>query len=127
MARHLLLAVALFLIVLGEGCAREPEQLTARDRYWSREVREFLSSPRSLDDLHSWLREHQVYYTFDDSNVVNGHWVAGLETIYPDTLFCEFWRFTLDVTVDEAREIAGYSLARVGACWYDANRVVPIA
>lgn len=126
MQRHLLLAFALCVIVLGEGCAREPEQLTARDRYWSREVREFLSSPRSLDDLHSWLREHQVYYTFDDTDVVNGHWVAGLETIYPDTLLCEFWRFTLDVTVDEARKIAAYSLARIGACWYDANRVVPI-
>ena len=120
------IAIALLLIAV-VACDSAPQDVATRSSYWSRELRDFLASPRTLDDLHSWLRARNVFYTFDPSDVVNGHWVVGLETLPVDTLSCEFWRITLDVTVTDAQDIEGYSLKRVGTCWFDASYVVPVA
>src|SRR5262245_48968962 len=119
-------AVALLLIAVA-ACDRAPQEVATRSSYWSGEVRGFLASPRTLDDLHFWLRAHNVFYTFDESDLVNGHWVVGLETLPVDTLSCEFWRITLDVTVNDGHKIEGYSLKRIGTCWFDASYVVPVA
>lgn len=116
------LGPVLVLIVIG-GCAGNSRELAARDAYWSGEVRDFFSSPHSLDDLHAWLRWHDVYYTFDDSNIVNGHWAVEVETVYSDWSSCEFWHVTLDVMVSGAKEITGYSLKRLGTCWYGEHVV----
>lgn len=76
----------------------------------------FFQAPRSMDDLHSWLLEKQVYYTFDEDEILNGHWSKGLETIYANGIVCESWTIRLNVTVNDKSEILTHTVDKTGVC-----------
>ena len=87
-----------------------------RNEYWSSEIDFFFAHDRSLDELHSWLRNHNVYYTFEDSDIVDGKWRVGLEQIQLDGIVCEKWAFYLEVAVDDSREVQSHLLEQMGVC-----------
>jgi hypothetical protein len=62
-----ILIIAAFLV----GCGPIPE-LEERVEYWSLETATFLRGTVTIDDIHPWLRERGVIYTFD----VGRHLVA---------------------------------------------------
>jgi hypothetical protein len=43
-----------------------------REAYWASELGEFFVNERNLSELHPWLREHDVYYTIQESDIVDG-------------------------------------------------------
>lgn len=69
-----------------------------------------------MADLHSWLREKQVYYTFEDSETEDGQWVKGVEKIYVDGLACESWTIQLTVTVNDEDKILAHKVDKAGTC-----------
>jgi hypothetical protein len=107
------LAVVLAL----SGCGPVPEVET-RLGHWRREVDLFFAQARTMDDLHRWLRARDVIYTFEDRDIVDGHWAMTLEKIYPDTIRCDWVDIKMSVSVDDLRRIQGHSLEKYGACWW---------
>ena len=108
------LAIAILLFSLS-SCGGEAE-VSEREEYWSKSVASFFGSKRTLDELHGWLRENGRYYTFDESEVTDGHWTIVLETIYVDTFFCEAWMISLDTSIDQTGVIRDYAISKHGRC-----------
>lgn len=109
--RHLLLAITILLVGCGSYSAVEP-----REKFWTNELSVFFEEERTLTQLHSWLREHDVYYVFDPSEVVDGAWRVELERVLLNEVVCESWFFYLDVAVEEAGRIESHSLEQMGVC-----------
>lgn len=107
-------ACAVLLTIL-IGCGGN-NNVDEREVYWTDELARFFETERNLSDLHPWLRMHDVYYTFDDSDIVDEVWRVQLEWILLDELVCESWFFFLDVTVDKSNQIKEYSLEQQGIC-----------
>ena len=112
-ARFRALAIALVL----SGCGPLPEVET-RFAYWSRETDLLFDEARTLDDLHGWLRAHNILYTFEDTDVVDGEWAMTLEKIYPDTARCDWVDIQLSVTVDNSQQVQSHTLSQKRACWW---------
>jgi hypothetical protein len=88
-----------------------------REQYWKREAAAFFEVDKDMGELHSWLRSHDIYYTFEDSEIFNGQWTKGLETIHTDSFVCDPWEILLAVEVNESKEIVEYRVSRLGTCW----------
>jgi hypothetical protein len=97
------------------GCGGNGE-VERREEHWKTEADSFFRSPRNMGDLHSWLRERQVFYTFEKEEVVDGVWAKVLERIYVDGFVCESQVVLLTVTVSDAGEILTYSVSKGGTC-----------
>ena len=78
----------------------------------------FIRGRVTLDDLHTWLREHQVFYTFEDSDIADGNWRMTVETVYPEGLRCEFVNIVLHVQLDESQVIQSFYYDFEDACWW---------
>ena len=107
-------AVALVLLTL-TACSGE-DKAAEKERAWVEATRTFFSQPRTLDDLHGWLRSKNVYYTFDATDVKNGMWKVGVEQVYVDTLFCEAWNIYLTVQVAPSGAIKDHAVTKAGRC-----------
>jgi len=107
----------LVVVLVLSGCGPIPEVET-RFAYWSGETDLFFEKARTLDDLHGWLRAHGIFYTFEDSDVIDGKWAMTLETVYPDTVRCEFVNIQVSVTVDDLQRVRTHSLSQDRACWW---------
>ena len=107
--------VLLFVLVAIAGCSKNQE-VEEREVYWKEEADRFFQSPRDMADLHSWLREKQVYYTFEDSEIADGQWAKGVEEIYVDGIVCESWTILLTVTVGDGGEILAHKVHKAGTC-----------
>lgn len=106
----------LLLVLLAiSGCARYGE-VSEREEYWKAEAESFFQSPRNMNDLHSWLRERQVFYTYEDHEIVDGEWAQVLEKIYVDGIVCESWAILLRVTVGGEGEVLTHSVRSSGTC-----------
>ena len=70
-----------------------------------------------MDELHSWLRSHDIYYTFENSELLDGRWTIGLETIHTDSFVCDPWKILLTVQVNNTDEIVDHNVHRLGMCW----------
>ena len=112
MARFKILAVVLVL----SGCGPLPE-VDTRFAYWSRETDLFFEEPRTIDDVHGWLRVRNIVYTFEDTDIVNGEWAMTLEKIYPETIR-ESVDIRLSVAVDDLHKVQRHSLGQNRACWW---------
>ena len=105
-----------FLLLLLAGCGPNTE-VAEREEYWKAEAASFFEVERELSELHSWLREHEVYYTFEESEIIDGNWTKGLEKIYDDSSICDPWTILLTVSLVDSGEILEYSISRLGTCW----------
>lgn len=103
-----LLIIAVFLV----GCGPIPE-LEERVEYWSLETSELLRGTVTIDDIHPWLRERGVIYTFGSDDVVDRTWTVALEKLYPNTFRCEWVDIVLVVESDD--------LDRVRSSYIDLN------
>ena len=103
------------MLVAITGCNKNHE-VEEREVYWKAEAEQFFQSPRDMADLHSWLREKQVFYTFEDSDIAGGQWVKGVEKIYVDGFVCESWTILLTVTVNNDSEILAHKIDKAGPC-----------
>ena len=103
----------LFLIV---ACDPIP-QVENRMQYWSDETNQFFGDPRTMQDVHMWLRSHNIIYTFDDSDIINGNWTMTLEKIYPDSWRCEWIDININITVNDSREVQDHKLNESRSCW----------
>ena len=110
------LPIVLFLVLIAiAGCSKNQE-VEEREAYWTAEAEQFFQSPRDMADLHSWLREKQVYYTFDHNEIADGQWVKSVETIYVDSIVCESWSIRLAVTVNDDGNILAHNVDKAGRC-----------
>ena len=112
--RHPASLVALF--VLPSACG-SPDIVGEREQFWQQEAAAYFETGRDLADLHSWLRSYDIYYTFEESELLNGQWTKGLETIYVDSFICDPWKILLTVKVDDSEKIVEYEISRLGMCW----------
>jgi hypothetical protein len=103
-------AVALMLALSAAACAGRDEA-TAKTKQWSEAITAFLAQPRKLDDLHPWLGERHVTYTFEQADVVNGSWHVMVEHIHAEDFFCEVRYIILTVQVSSAGDITGHSVS----------------
>ena len=110
-------AVPLIVIVLILSGCGHPDVVAEREKFWQQEAATFFTENRDLGDLHSWLRSHNIYYTFERTEILNGRWTKGLETIYTDSFTCDPWKILLTVTVNDSDEIVEHSVSRLGTCW----------
>ena len=108
------MTAAAALLILS-GCIYG-DRVGPREQYWTTELGLFLQEDRSLRDLHSWLRDRDVRYTFEDGDVVDGYWRVPLERIAADGLVCESWQLYLDVAVDPSGDVRSHSLEKAGVC-----------
>ena len=104
-----LLIIAILLV----GCGPIPE-LEERVEYWTLETTDFLRGTVTIDDIHPWLRERGVIYTFDDDDIVDGSWKVALEKLYPNTFRCEWVDIVLVVGFDD--------IGRVQSSYIDLNQ-----
>jgi hypothetical protein len=107
----------LIVVSLLAGCTGEA-QVAERESYWSKKAGVFFDTEPSLEDLHHWLRDNDRYYTFDESEIVDGEWNVALETVRVETIVCESWTIFLEVTIDKDRNISDYKITKQGACLY---------
>ncbi len=107
--------VLFLVLVTVAGCSKN-QDLEERESYWTAEADQFFQSPRNMGELHSWLREKQVYYTFDDDEIADGQWVKWLETIYVDGFVCETWSIRLTVSVSDDGVILAHKVDKAGRC-----------
>lgn len=106
----------LFLLasILG-ACVRSP-QVEERIAYWKSETDRFFRDHRNLVEVHSWLRQQDIYYTFDQGDVANGEWTVGLEKVYIDSFNCEWIDIRLHLSVTDTNQISEYRLEEGGPC-----------
>ena len=78
----------------------------------------FFSEARTLQDVHSWLRSHNVIYTFEDSDITNGEWSMTLEKVYFDGWWCDWVDIKVDVTLDDVQQVQDHGLSLKRACWW---------
>jgi hypothetical protein len=107
--------VQILVLIAIVGCSKNQE-VEEREAYWKAEAEQFFQSPRDMVDLHSWLREKQVYYTFDHNEIADGQWVKWVETIYVDGIVCESWSIRLSVTVNDNGNILAHKVDKAGRC-----------
>jgi hypothetical protein len=107
--------VPIFALVAACGPIQQVEN---RVEYWSAESNRFFAEPRTMQDVHSWLRSHEIIYTFDDADTVDGNWSMTLEKIYLDGWRCEYVDIKIDITVDGSRQVQDQSLRTDRACWW---------
>ena len=108
-------AVTVSILILA-SCGH-PDVVGEREKVWKEEAARFFAEDRDLGDLHSWLRSHNIYYTFERAEILNGQWTKGLETIHTDSFICDPWKIMLTVTVNDSDEIVEYGVSRLGTCW----------
>ena len=104
------------LAVILASC-RGDARVDDRRGYWESEVKLFFSDDRSLDELHSWLREREIYYTFDSEDILDDVWTVTLEKVYVDTFRCEW--INIDLRVNIASQVylgRWYEVAVSGNC-----------
>ena len=111
--KHFAVVVALVLLIVG---CQSNDLLAKRDAYWNNEIASFFSEPRALKDLHPWLREHEVSYTFDEKEVSDGEWSVGLERVDGDGFVCEFWLLRLKVSIEPGGLISDHAFLKEGMC-----------
>jgi len=104
----LVLVIAISLV----GCGPIPE-VEERLEYWTLEKSEFLRGTITIDDIHPWLRERSVIYTFSDDDIVDGKWTVALEKLHPNTFRCKWVDIILVVEFDD--------LGRVRSSFVDLN------
>src|SRR4051794_40551269 len=107
--------IAALLLVAVSSCNGQ-DKAAEREAYWSAATATYFAQPRQLGDLHAWLREQNVYYTFDNTDIVNGVWNVGLETVLVDTLVCEAWSVRLSLHVTPAGQITEHQITKQGRC-----------
>ncbi|NNE33605.1 MAG: hypothetical protein HKN13_00100 [Rhodothermales bacterium] len=108
-------AVIVVLALLVTGCKSE-DILAEREAYWTGELAVFFSESRTLAELRSWLREHEVIYTFDEQEVVDGEWSVVLEQVDGDGLVCAFWLARLEVKIQSGGMISDHAFSKEGMC-----------
>lgn len=104
----------LYLLV---SCGPIP-QVDERNRYWSVEVESFFATERTMQEVHSWLRSHNVIYTFDESDIINGSWTMTLEKVYVENWRCEWVDIQIVVSVDDALSVVGHEMAEQQVCLF---------
>ena len=97
------------------GCGPIPE-VVERQQYWLGETDTFFQQSRNLADVHSWLRQRVIVYSFGESDVVDGNWNVTLERIYVHRFRCEWMDIRLYVTVDDSHHIRAHSVSSDGPC-----------
>ena len=115
---RLSLGVLLFCTAtLLASCGPMPE-LEERMDYWTMESSMFLRGLVTLEDIHPWLRERGVVYTFEDDDIVDGTWAITLEKVYPSTIRCKWVDIKLVINFDDARRVQSSYVDLDGACWW---------
>lgn len=76
----------------------------------------FLRGVVTLDDIHPWLRERGVFYTFDEDHIIDGAWTVTLEKLYPNTFRCEWVGIVLVIEFDDARRVRSSFVDLKHAC-----------
>ena len=104
---------AAFLLL--SACAHV-DQVGPRAQYWTTEADSFFQRQRSLQAVQSWLRGHNVQYTFTDRDIVDGFWRVQLERIPADGVVCESWHLYLVVAVDESRDVQSHAIEKTDVC-----------
>ena len=84
--------VLLSFLVLLASCG-EDSKVEPREQYWTDELSSFFKEERTLTELHTWLREHDVYYVFDTSDVEGDEWRVELERILLNEIVCALCLF----------------------------------
>ena len=107
--------ISLLAVLATSSCASDSE-VAQREEYWKSEADSFFQTPRHMDDLHSWLREMRVFYTFEDHEIANGEWARALERINVDGFVCESWTIQLSVAVGDEGEILTHTVSKSGTC-----------
>ena len=113
MFRLLLIPVLLLLV----SCGPIP-RVDQRMKYWAGEAESFFGDDRKMQEVHSWLRSHNVIYTFDDGDIIDGSWTMTLEKVYIENWQCEWIDIQLVVSVDDAQTIQSYELTQYRACMW---------
>jgi hypothetical protein len=104
------------IAVLLFGCGPVPE-IQERYDYWTHETSLYIRGEVTLNDLHSWLRGKEVYYTFDPSEIVEGNYTRILETIHPETFRCgDSIHIVLHVTLNNSQVIESFFVDLDGVC-----------
>ncbi len=113
MLRIALVSISLLLA----SCGPVP-QVAERTDHWAGEVESFFASKRNMQEVHAWLRSHNVIYTFDESDIIDGSWTMKLEKVYVENWRCEWVDVQIVVSVDDALLITGHEIAERRACMF---------
>jgi hypothetical protein len=104
----------LFLLV---ACGPIP-QVDERKEHWSGEVESFFAAERTMQEVHSWLRSHNVIYTFEESDIVDGRWAMTLDKVYVENWRCEWIDIQIVVSVDDALTVTGHEMTEHRVCMF---------
>jgi len=113
MPRFVLVSVLLLLA----SCGPIPP-VDERKEYWSGEVETFFATERTMQEVHSWLRLHNVVYTFDESDIIDGSWTMTLEKVYVENWRCEWVDIQIVVSVDDALSVEGHEMTEHRVCMF---------
>ena len=94
------------------------QQVEDRTQYWSDEANLYFTEPRTMQDVHSWLRSREIIYTFDDTDIIDGNWSMTLEKIYLDGWRCDWVDIKVEITINESRQVQGHRMSTKRACWW---------
>lgn len=114
--RFLRTKIVLLLSLIGVASCGKNQDVEEREAYWTAEAEQYFQTPRDMEDLHSWLRKKQVFYTFEEKEIVDGQWVKVVEKIYVDGFVCESWSILLTITVNDENEILTHDVSAAGTC-----------
>ena len=72
-----------------------------------------------MKEAHAWLRARNVYYTFDESDIIDGVWKVAVDQIYLKSFRCEWSRVWLHIYVDASRNTNAWYLSFEDNClWH---------
>jgi hypothetical protein len=108
--------VAVALLAFTVAACTQDRNVVEKEKAWVDAANVFLAQPRTLGDIHAWLRTRNVYYTFDDADVRDGTWRVGLDKIYVESLLCEAWSVYLTVQIAPDGAVLNHSVATSGQC-----------
>jgi len=113
MLRFVLVSVLLLLA----SCGPIP-QVDERKKHWSGEVETFFASERTVQEVHSWLRSHNVIYSIDESDINDGSWTMTLEKVYVENWHCEWVDIQIVVSIDDALSVTGHEMTEHRVCMF---------
>ncbi len=116
-SRSPLVIMAIMITALLTGCGRMTD-FQERVDYWSMEQSLFFRGLVTIDDIHPWLRERGVIYTFDPQDIVDRTWTVTLEKVYPQSLRCEWINIDLVVGFDDIGRVQSTYIDFNEACWW---------
>ena len=87
-----------------------------QQKQWNEEAEEFFQTKKNMNELHEWLRNKNVFYTFEKNGIIDNNWSVILDSVRVNSIACESWLIMLSITLNNKREIETHNVEKHGNC-----------